>query len=95
MYEQEWWIDYSTPVGPLESPPWTFDDLKQYISEMSKQYSRSFQAAFGPIYDQLAQMERSLKPLTEEIKVSPKPNTRKTYGPQTRSTFSRNGRKNY
>jgi hypothetical protein len=95
VHEQEWWIDYSTPVGPLEEPPITFDDFKRHIQHLAQQYSKQFQIAFGPIYDQLGQIERTLRPLTEEIKVSPKPNTRKTYGPQTRSTFSRNGRKNY
>lgn len=97
VYEQEedWWIDYSPPVGPVEAPGMDFNDLKRYIINISKQYSRQFQIAFGPVYDQLAQIERSLKPLTDEITIAPTPNTRKTYGPQPRSTFSRNGRKNY
>jgi hypothetical protein len=93
--EQEWWIDYSPPVGPVEEPSLTFDDFKRYISQLTKQYSKQFQIAFGPLYDELGRMERAMKPLTDEITITPTPNTRKTYGPQPRSTFSRNGRKNY
>lgn len=95
MCEQEWWIDYSTPVGPLVAPEWDFTDFKKYIQNISKAYSKQFQIAFGPLYDELSRMERALKPLTEEIVIPPISNTRKTYGPQPRSTFSRNGRKNY